>query len=432
MDCLKEYIKYTSLNVMGMIGLSCYILADTYFIAKGMGSRGLTALNLAIPIYNFINGTALMLGMGGATRYSIAKSQGRERRKNQIFTHTITMVLVCASFFVMLGCFFSEKITYLLGADKEIFSMCRTYLQVLLLFSPAFLFNQTILSFVRNDGVPHLSMAAMLAGSFSNIVLDYVFIFLFDMGIFGAAIATGFAPVISLCMLSIHFWKKHHQFHIIKCGISRRSMEQILASGIPSLISELSSGTVMMIFNMILLGMAGNTGVAAYGIIANIYLVIISIYTGIAQGIQPLMSNYYGKKKTKNIQSVFWYGIFTVIILSILIYAVMFFRADEISWLFNSEGNDMLQAMAVHGIKLYFIVFLFAGVNRLMAIYFASTNRARPANIISMLRGFVLIVPMSFLMSAIGGINGLWLASPVTEILVAIIGTAFYLFYRKA
>ena len=139
MKCFKEYSKYVILNVLGMIGLSCYILADTYFIAKGLGSRGLAALNLAIPVYSLINGCGLMLGIGGATRYSIAKSQGNPHQNDCIFSHTLFAGICFAFVFVLTGFFGTDPITRLMGADQTVFSMCSTYIQILFLFSPMFL-----------------------------------------------------------------------------------------------------------------------------------------------------------------------------------------------------------------------------------------------------------------------------------------------------
>ncbi len=422
MSCLREYTKYATLNVFGMLGLSCYILADTYFVANGLGSNGLAALNLAIPIYSFIHGTGLMLGMGGATRYSMMKSQGEEEGKNRVFTHTMILGGCFAVLFVLLGLFGSEQITRLLGADEAVFSMCHIYLKVMLLFSPAVLLDDIMLCFVRNDGAPQLSMAAMLTGSFSNIVLDYLFIFTFRMGIFGAVFATGLAPIISLLVQSRFLIRRRNQFHFTKCASDRTVLRHIFAGGAPSLVAELSSGIVMIIFNMVMLGLEGNTGVAAYGVIANLSLVVIAIYTGIAQGIQPLLSRYYGMRDPVCIRKIFQYAVITVLVLSFLIYAGMFFGASEITAVFNSEKNAEMQLIAAKGIRLYFTGCIFAGFNIVLAICFTATDKAGPANLISLLRGFVLIVPMTFLLALLGGVTGLWLSFPVTELLVSIAG----------
>lgn len=142
-------------------------------------------------------------------------------------------------------------------------------------------------------------MFAMLTGSLSNIILDYLFIFSLDMGIFGAVLATGMAPVISMLVLSMHWLKGKNRFHLQKTGMSAEMIFSILPLGFPSLITELASGIVMIAFNRIILRLQGNTGVAAYGVVANLSLVVLSIYTGIAQGMQPLVSRFYGKGDTQ-------------------------------------------------------------------------------------------------------------------------------------
>ena len=304
-SCFKDFMKYSSLNVLGMIGLSCYILADTFFVSKALGSNGLTALNLAIPVYSFINGSGLMIGMGASTKYSIFKSQGNKEKANEIFTNATILTAFIASIFLLIGIFGSGFLIELLGADNIVFEIGKTYLQVILLFAPMFMTNNLLLCFIRNDGAPQLSMAAMIGGSLSNIILDYVFMFPLGMGIFGAAFATGLAPVISILVLLPFLLKKKNQFHLKKCRLSRKLSLEIFSSGLPSLITEVSSGIVMIIFNTIILNISGNIGVAAYGVIANLSLVVIAIYTGIAQGIQPILSSNYGLKN-KKIYQIFY------------------------------------------------------------------------------------------------------------------------------
>ncbi len=322
--CLRDFAKYTSLNVLGMIGLSCYILADTFFVSKGLGTNGLAALNLAIPVYSFIHGSGLMIGMGGGIRYAIEKSQKNHTAANRTFTGTIYLAGAFAAIFTLAGIFLSGTIVSLFGADKSVYDMSKTYLQVILLFAPAFLLNNVLLCFVRNDGAPQLSMAAMIGGSLSNIVLDWVFIFPCRMGIFGAAFATGLAPIISILILSPHLIRRKNQFHLIKCRMEGKVSAVILSGGVPSLVTEVSSGVVMIVFNSIILRLEGNVGVAAYGVIANLSLVIMAIYTGIAQGIQPIVSRGYGKKDIHAISTILCYAIITMLVLSAAIYTLIF------------------------------------------------------------------------------------------------------------
>ena len=293
-ELLKEFIQYVSLNILGMLGLSCYILADTFFVSNGLGANGLTALNLAIPIYSFIHGSGLMLGMGGATKYSIFRGQKEYQNANKIFTNVICLTAVLAVLYTLTGVFLSEQLTSVLRANSEVFDMTKTYLQVILLFAPAFMMNDVLICFVRNDGSPKLSMTAMLIGSLSNIALDYIFIFPLQMGILGAVLATGLAPIISMCILTKHWITKQNNFHLIKLNFSPALSINAISLGIPSFITEVASGIVIIVFNFIILRLQGNIGIAAYGIVANLSLVVTSIYTGIAPCTQPNSTRAYG------------------------------------------------------------------------------------------------------------------------------------------
>ena len=422
---LKEFARYTSFNILAMLSFSVYILADTFFISLALGASGLAALNFAIPIYGFVYGTGLMLGLGGATKYSISKS-------TSAFTHTILAMAFFSVIFLIGGLFFTSEITRAFGAgtDYEIFQMTSVYLNVILLFSPVFLLNYVIICFVRNDGAPQLSMIAMVSGSFSNILLDYIFLFILDMGMFGAALATGFSAIIGLVIMLSFFVKKKNNFYLKKCTLSIRIFGSIFSTGLPTLVAELSFGLVMIIFNIIIFGISGNVGVAAFGIIANIALVVIAVYNGLAQGIQPLLSKYYGNGNILEVKLVLRYALILTTTLSVVIYAGVFFWAPQIIAIFNSEGVLALLYLAETGIRIYFIACLFIGLNIVMSIYFTSTGNPSPAHKISVLCGFLVIIPMVFLLSFVGGIIGVWMALPVTELIVFAVAYRFFRSYK--
>ncbi|HIW85531.1 MAG TPA: MATE family efflux transporter [Candidatus Eubacterium faecipullorum] len=414
------YFKYVSLNVLGMAALSCYILADTFFVSRGLGADGLTALNLAIPVFNLVNGTGLMLGVGGGAKYAVSKSRGDSNAQNKVFTNTLFLAAVFSAVFLAAGIFFSKSITAALGADSAVFNMTNTYLKVILLFSPAFILNNIFIAFIRNDGDPKLSMAGMITGSLSNVLLDYIFIFPLDMGIFGAVFATGLSPVISMCVLSMHKIKRKNDFHIVKTPPAPKLGGNICALGIPSLVSELSSGIVIIVFNTIILNIAGNTGVAAYGVVTNISLVVIAVYTGAAQGMQPLVSEAHGRGDGRAELKFFKYAVITVFVICAVIYPVVFFFSEQIAAVFNSENNDRLQQIAVQGLKLYFTGALFAGFNIVAAMFFTARETPLPAHIISILRGLVLIVPAAFILAQLFGITGVWLSFTASEAVCAV------------
>lgn len=409
-ELFRNFFKYVSLNILGMIGLSCYILADTFFIARGLGSNGLTALNLAIPVYSLMHGAGLMTGMGGATRFSLSKEK-------TAFSRALFLDFVLALIFIT-AAFFTSPLATLLGADESTLTLTTSYLRVILLFSPLFLLNNCIICFVRNDGAPNLSMLGMLIGSLSNIVLDYVFIFPFGWGMTGAALATGVAPLISLIIMSSHFIRKKNTFHINLSMPKFKDFKDICALGSSALINELASGIVMLVFNFLLLDLSGNMGVAAYGIVANVAIVVISVFTGIAEGMQPLQSRFYGRGDKGNAKTVLKMGLILSVSISLLVYAVSFALTHPIVELFNKDGGEALSKMAGEGLRLYFISFVFSGLNILLASYYAATDRPKQSLLISIGRGFALIIPCAIILSYIFGITGVWLSITAAELIV--------------
>lgn len=421
----KSFMKYVPLNILGMIGLSCYILADTFFVSKGLGTNGLASLNLAISIYSFINGSGLMIGIGAATKYSILKAQNKHMDADNVFTTSIKLGTILGALFMLIGIFFSSPLSMLLGANTDTFSMANTYLKTILFFAPFFILNNVLLSFVRNDGNPKLSMSAMLLGSFSNIILDYIFIFPLQWGMFGAAFATGLAPIISIGLLSLHFINMKNNFHFKKCKIMSRLIINICELGISSLITEISSGIVLIIFNIVILRLKGNIGIAAYGIVANLSLVAMSIFTGISQGIQPLISNYYGVKNYHDLKKTFYYSIVLSLVISVSLYLITFISSDWLISLFNNEKNLTLAILAKQGLHIYFIGFFFAGINIITASFFSSVENPKKGLIISILRGFVAIVPVVLILSKLLEIYGVWCAFPCSETITFIVAVYY-------
>nr|WP_317412036.1 MATE family efflux transporter [uncultured Solibaculum sp.] len=420
-NLLMDFAKYVSLNVLGMLGLSCYILADTFFTSARLGTNGLAALNIAISIYSVIHATGLMLGIGGATKYSIFQSQNQSFQANNIFTITVLLGFGFGVLFVLIGLTASSSIAWLLGARGTILEMTGTYLKTILCFGPFFLLNQIFLAFVRNDHAPRLSMLGMIVGSLSNIVLDYVFMFPLNMGIFGAALATGLAPIISMLILSRHRIAQKNHFHFSLISFSFSKIFPIFGLGISSFINEISSAIVLIVFNLLILQAAGNTGVAAYGIVANLALVALAIFTGIAQGAQPLTSRLYGQGQSKNAHKILKYSIVVSVSLGVVLYSIVFLFTNDLVSIFNSENDAFLAQLAFEGLRIYFIGFLFVGVSIVSAAYLAATERPKPSFIISIVRGAVAILVFAIAFSSLWGIHGIWLSFPTSELVTVVL-----------
>ena len=430
MNLTKQFFKYVSQNIFGLLGTSCYILADTYFISQAAGTDGVTLLNLCLPIYNFIFAIGSMIGLGAATRYAILRAQGEERAAQRYFSNAVFCACLLAVPFVLVGIFCPGTLLRLMGGDAGIVALGIPYARIFLLFTPFFMCNYIVSAFVRNDGAPSLAMVATLSGSLFNVVFDYIFIFPMGLGLPGAALATAISPILSIAVCSAHFIKKSNTITFVRKAPSVRLLAQSCQLGISGFVGELSSGVTTTVFNFLLLRLAGNVAVAAYGVVANFALVATAIFNGVAQGAQPLVSQCYGKNEMAGARKLLLLGCGTALGLAALLYGVVFGYTDVLTALFNSENSALMAEFAHSGMRIYFVGYFFAGCNIVAAGYLGAVNRPAEASITSLCRGMVAIVVCSLVLSALFGMNGVWAAFPVSEAIT--LALTVFLLKRKA
>lgn len=428
----KQFARYVAPNVLGMIAMSVYILADTFFIANGVGANGLAALNFAIVVWTVMQATGLMLGIGGATKFQVYKSQGNVRDANRTFANAVMLAMAAAVVYLVIVNLFATPIAYALGADADTVGLTDTYMRVIFCFAPFFLLNNVLLPFVRNDGSPQLAMGGMILGSMANILLDYLFIMVFGWGMFGAAFATGIAPILSMAVLSIHFIKGRNTFKLVKTRPDIRLMGSFAALGISSFIVEISGGAVLLIFNLIILSFEGNIGVAAYGVVANIAFVATALFVGTAQGMQPLASHSYARGDVDDLQKVLRYVLVTALAISVVLIAVVWAFAEPLASAFNRDNDPRLTMLAADGMRIYFAGYLFAGVNIVAAAFFSAVEQPGRGLAISIGRGFVAIVAFVFAFAALFGMTGVWATFPAAEAATACLTVCFLIRFAKA
>lgn len=421
----KLFAKYVSQNVLGMLGISVYILADTFFISLAEGADGITALNLVLPVYSLIFAIGAMMGVGSAIRFKILRAR-KDKSADTYFSNAIIWALIIGVVFMLMGALIPEKIVALLGGDDRIVAVGKNYTRIFMLFAPFFMWNHICNAFVRNDGAPSVAMTATLCSSIFNIIFDYVLMFPLKLGMEGAALATALSPVLGVMICCTHLLSKRST---IKFRWAIPSVRKLLAScqlGVSAFVGEISSGVTTVVFNMIILKLAGNTGVAAYGVVANTSLVAVAVFNGISQGSQPLLSDYYGKGEKASVGRVIRLSIGTAMALAVLIIALIYIFAEPVTAVFNRENNTALTAYAVTGLRMYFTGFLFAGLNIVGTGILSAVESAKWAFLASVTRGVAAIIVCAFVLSYLFGMNGVWLAFPAAELITClIVGAAF-------
>ena len=428
----RQFLRYLFPSVASLVSLSCYILADTFFVATGVGSMGLAGLNIALPAYAVINATGLMLGIGAGVVVSVSRGRGDEATANAAASTALAAALVIGLVYTAAGTLLAAPIAELLGASAQSLPYATTYIRTLAGFSVFFLLNNVLVAVVRNDDNPRLSMTAMIACSLSNVVLDAVFILIFGWGMFGAAFATGLAPIISLCILSLHWLKGHNSLAIRSERPRLRLIRELVSGGNSNFLIEVGNGLVIMLFNFTLMSMSGDVGVAAYGIVTNIALVAGYVFIGVGQGIQPLVSRFHGEGDRGSASAILRKALTLSIAVGALFFALGLLFPDQLAALFNGDNNPELAAITVRAIRIYFAAFLFMGVNVCFASYFQSVLRPKTAAVISLARGFALVVAGVAVLPRLLHLDGVWMIVPLAELLtLPICGVGLWLSRRE-
>ena len=417
----KQLRRYLLPNILAMIGTSCYILADTFFISLSQGPNGITALNLVLPLYGLIFALGSMIGIGSATRYALGKGSNTPDY-HLYFSNSIAWTLLVGAVFVALGVAVPDGVLRLMGADNTILQVGHNYIRIVLCFAPLFMLNFTCTAFVRNDGAPRIAMAATLLSGLFNILFDYLLMFPLGLGMTGAALATGFSPVVSMSICLLHYLSPRNTIRLIPTLPSLRRLLSACQLGVVAFVGEMSSGVTTMVFNFILLHLAGNAAVAAYGIVANIALVGVALFNGISQGLQPLASACHGSGDTQGQSRIYRHSMFIGLCVSAVVVAVVVTFAGSLVSVFNSQHSAQLAGYAIPGLRLYFLGFLFAGANIVKSGFYSATGRGRESSILALCRGVVAIVAFAFLLSHLFGITGVWLAFPAAELFTLLLG----------
>ena len=273
-------------------------------------------------------------------------------------------------------------------------------------------------------------MIASLAGNLFNIVFDYVLVFPCNLDMLGAALATGFSPIVSILILSLHVIRKKNTFHCRKTKLSLRTYGGICSLGLAPFINELSFAAVLMVFNGLFKRLGGDTAIAAYAIIINVFYVVNSVFNGIANGTQPTISFSYGQSDHQKIRRILRYALITVASVAVVLYIAIFFGANGIASIFNTQGVKELQDAATLGMRLFFISSLFSGFNLLFSYYFSASNKGGYAQLITVLRGLVTIIPIAYLFSYLWKMTGLWLATPAAELVTLVVTLCIFFITR--
>ncbi len=422
----RLFFKYLIPAITGTLSVGILIFIDTIFIGRGIGAMGLAALNTALPVFTIYSSIGLLLGMGGATAAAVDSGRGDSLSKNTIFTISIYFAIGISIILSVWQFLSLDSFVLLLGATPELFEYVKSYVSTLLIFTSFYLLPHTLSTFIRNDNNPNLSMIGMVFLGIINIVLDYLFIFIFDFGMMGAALATGIAQLVYFLILLTHFFTNKNSLKIMKNINLLKPLKRIIKNGLPSFFNDISMGVSIFAFNLVLFNVSGDIGVSSYSILLNINFLVYLVFVGIAQASQPILSLNYGAGNSENVTTTLKLGTITATIFSLFTFIVLTVFSKETVNLFIKEDPILLDITS-RAIPIFFTSVILMGINIILAAYYQSTERSTFSSILTLLRGLVLLLLGLFILPNLFGINGVWLTPLFAEVITFIVAVYVYL-----
>lgn len=418
MNAKTKLLKNNILPALGGLFVTyLYNVVDGIFVGRGVGAAALGAVNVAVPFITTTVALTATFPMGGATVVAIRMGRGDRDGTNHAFMTAFSLTLLMSALLMAVGMGFSQQIVDICGAknlSQEMGRMAAQYLYFYSAFSIPMLMGTCLSVFVRNDGSPTLSFVGMCAGAAANIFLDWLFIFPMKMGIVGAAVASGLGQILTVLILLTHFPRKKGSLRFQAFPLSGALVAKVCKRGVPEAVSQLTTPVTALCCNLMLSRLVGDIGVSTFSVLSFLYSLANAILSGVAQGLQPLWGQCYGRKDTGDMNWFLRRGLAINAGLSVLIFGVLFFFDGPVIRIFNQEPELIVAASAA--LPPFALSFIPMSLNLIYTAYFFSTKRTGSADAIALSRGILVKALMIFCLPLAFGIESIWLAPFVTEV----------------
>lgn len=420
-NVLPLLIEFSLPAMIGMLVNAIYNIVDRIFIGNSpdLGSVGLAGISICYPVTLVLMAISLMVGIGGATRFSIKLGQGKRKEAGLYMGNALTLTVILGLVFMMFGNLFLTPLLQVLGSSEQVFPYAKQYLSVILFGA---VFQCVALAgnnFSRAQGNPKNAMISQLLGAGFNIVFDYILIMIFHMGMYGAALATiGGQCLSAIWQLRFLFGKKTIitlDKELLKLKL--RYALDIMKTGIPAFLMQMSNSVLNIILNSTLLKYGGDVALSAIGIVTSVQTLILMPITGLIQGQQPLVSYNYGAKEMNRVKETIRYAAVGGTIISVIGFMAVHFFTRNIVCMFNNEPEVV--ALCCNALKIWFLLLPVDGCQIVCANYFQAIGRIRISSVLNLLRQIIILIPCILLLSQLFGLYGIFYAVPIAD------GTAF-------
>jgi len=414
-----------------MIFTSIYGVVDGVFVSNCVGSDAFAAVNLIMPIIMILGSTGFMIGTGGSAIVSKTLGEKKLEKANEYFSMLIYLCIVSGVILSAIGIIFIKPIAGLLGATGDIANNCIIYGRTVFFMMTGLFLQNAFQSFLVVAEKPKLGLAVTLLAGFTNMFLDFLFVYVLRLGVFGAAVATGISQFVGAIIPVIYFASgKNNILHLKKCRFNKDIIIKTCINGSSEMVTNMSMSLVNMLYNMQLMRYIGTNGVVAYGIIMYVGFIFSGTYIGYSLGSAPVISYHYGAGNKKELKSLFKHSIILLVISSVVMTLLAEVLAKYLAGIFVSYDKQLLE-LTTTAIRIYSVSYLISELNIFASSFFTALNNGFVSAAISFLRMFLFQIIMILLLPVIIGINGIWIAVTAAEALALVVSVIFVIINSK-
>ncbi len=417
----RKLIQFTLPTITMMIVTSVYGVVDGIFVSNCVGSDAFAAVNLILPAVMMLGAIGFMIGTGGSALVSMTLGEGRKKKANEYFSMLIAFVILAGIILTVVGLVTLRRVALLLGADGEILEECVLYGKVLLVALVPFMLQNCFQSFLVVAERPKLGLKISVAAGVTNMLLDFLFVYLFRWGVFGAAAATGLSQAVGGVIPLCYFLRPNNStLQLVRFRFAWSPIAKSCMNGSSEMLTNLSMSLVNMLYNLQLMKFAGADGVAAYGIIMYVSFIFIGTYLGYSIGVAPIVGYHYGAGNQSELKSLLKRSVKLIGIAAFVLTSISELFAKELAGIFVSYDSGLME-MTTRAIRLFSISYLISGFNIFGSAFFTALNNGLVSALISFMRTLLFQIIMIITLPAIWGLDGIWLAVVAAEALALVV-----------
>ena len=427
---LGNILRFAVPTIAMTVFMSFYTMVDGLFVSNLIGTNALSAINLTAPVIQLVTAISTMLATGGSA--VIMKKMGEHKTKEarEDFTFLIFVNVMVGLVMCILGYSVMDSLFKHMELSPEVANYCTTYLRHYLLFTiPILLMNNFTLYMIASEKAA-LSLLCSVTGGVLNMVLDFVFIAVFDLGIGGAAIATGLGYSVTALVGLFVFSRKKNLLHFTKPVFRIKVLANAATNGCSEMATALVTGIITMMFNWTMLHYVGENGVAAVTIIMYVLMFASSLYTGYSYGVAPMISYYYGEKNLTKLKKLVSTSLKVIAVISLVTVIASFAATKPLVSIFARPDHPVFE-LSVTGNRICTLALFFIGFNIFASGMFTALSNGIVSAVLALSRSFVFMLITMLVLPALLGVNGIWLATPVAELMALVLSIVMFLKYRK-